>query len=227
MTDETSPSITNAAIERRDRNRQAMRETILSAARRILFEHGVTSLSMRAVARDIGYSPASLYEYFPSKAVLCQSLFFEGANGLSGWMRAVMESFPEDALARDITGAMAHAYRSYALQNRELYLLVFSNPVPDFVPDEGDRRKASDGFDLLTGAILRGSEQGDMAVDDPIKRAVAAWAVVHGFVMLEIVGYLEGRGESADKLFQDVLTQVGRGLGQPPDRALPDKEECG
>ncbi|CAN5737246.1 TetR/AcrR family transcriptional regulator [soil metagenome] len=214
MTGETNTSSMNAAVERRDRNRQEMRETILASARRILFEQGVASLSMRAVARDIGYSPASLYEYFPSKAVLCQSLFFEGANGLSGWMRAVTESFPENARAQDITGAMAKAYRSYALQNRELYLLVFSNPVPDFVPAEGDRRKASDGFDLLTSAILRGAEQGDMHVDNPVSSAIAAWTVVHGFVMLEIVGYLDGRGESADQLFQDVLTQVGRGLGK-------------
>jgi AcrR family transcriptional regulator len=217
LTGEANQSSSTAAVERRDRNRQEMRETILSSARRILFEQGVASLSMRAVARDMGYSPAALYEYFPSKAVLCQSLFFEGANGLAGWMRAVMESFSEDARASDITDAMAHAYRSYALHNRELYLLVFSNPVPDFVPAEGDRRKASDGFELLTEAILKGARQGEMDVDNPVSGAIAAWAVVHGFVMLEIVGYLERHAENADQLFDDILTQVGRGLSQPPE----------
>lgn len=208
----------NAAEERRDRNRQEMRETILGAARRILVNQGIAALSMRAVARDIGYSPAALYEYFPSKAVLCQSLFFDGANGLSGWMRAVTESFPADAPGGDITAAMALAYRSYALQNRELYLLVFANPVPDYVPDDEDRRKAADGFELLTGAILKGAEQGDMDVENPVSSAIAAWAVVHGFVMLEIAGYLNRHAkEDSDQLFQDVLAQVGRGLASAPD----------
>ncbi len=193
-----------------------MRETILSAARRILLEQGVSALSMRAVARDIGYSPASLYEYFPSKAVLCRSLFFEGANGLAGWIRAVTESFPKNAQGSAITGAMGHAYRAYALQNRELYLLVFSNPVPEFVPDEDDRRTASNGFELLTRAILQGAAQGEMDVEDPVDAAIAAWAVVHGFVMLEIVGYLDRQGQDTDQLFRDVLAQVGRGLGKPP-----------
>ena len=109
MAGETSSPSTTSAVERRDRNRQEMRETILNAARRILLEQGVSALSMRAVARDIGYSPASLYEYFPSKAVLCRSLFFEGANGLAGWIRAVTESFPKNAQGSAITGAMGHA----------------------------------------------------------------------------------------------------------------------
>lgn len=213
-TEGSNARISNAAGERRDRNRQEMRETILGAARRILVTQGVAALTMRAVARDIGYSPAALYEYFPSKAVLCQSLFFEGANGLAGWMRAVIESFPPSASGRDVTGAMAQAYRSYALQNPELYLLVFANPVPDFVPDDDDRRKASDGFDLLTGAISRGAEQGELDVESPVSSAIASWAVVHGFVMLEISGYLSRHGDDPDTLFHDVLEQVGRGLAR-------------
>ena len=55
-----------------------------------------------------------------------------------------------------------------------------------------------------------------MDVEDPVDAAIAAWRVVHGFVMLEIVGYLDSQGQDTDQLFRDVLAQVGRGLGKPP-----------
>lgn len=204
----TSRASTPAA-ERRDRNRREMRDTILGAARRMVNAGGVNALSMRAVAREIGYSAAALYEYFPSKSALCQALFFEGASGLSGHIRLAIAESGEGASAGGIVAAMGRAYREYALSNRELYLLVFANPVREFVPDEQDREEASTGFDMLVQSMRAGVEGGQMREMDPEVAALSAWAVVHGFVMLEIVGYVGSQGDSNDKLFDNVLEHVG------------------
>lgn len=105
---------------------------------------------------------------------------------------------------------MGIAYREYALENPELYLLVFSNPVPGFVPDEQDREHASGGYDLLVDTMRRGVESGQMREMDPNTAALAAWSVVHGFVMLEIVGYFgEGAKAHNDDLFRSLLAHVG------------------
>lgn len=194
---------------RRDRNRREMRDLILDAARKIVVESGVSSLSMRAVARDIGYSPAALYEYFPSKAILCQALFFEGADGLSGKIRSTLESMQLDTGARQAMRQMGIAYRDFALENRELYLLVFTNPVVEFVPDEHHRQAASGGYDLLVEAMRRGVQSGEMPSVDPDIAALACWAVVHGYVMLEMLGYIDGAPElEGDVTFNALLDHV-------------------
>lgn len=195
-----------------------MRETILAAARAKLAEGGLSAVSMRGLAREIGYSPAALYEYFPSKAHLFQALFFEGASGLSGRIRAAMESVPPGTPAQQVTRAMGRAYRAYALENPELYMLVFSNPVPGFTPDELDRRHARDGFALLVEAMQSGIDNSDIEASDPFVAAMAAWSAVHGFVMLEITGYIRtGSYDSSDTLFDSLLDHI-RGWSDPdPD----------
>jgi AcrR family transcriptional regulator len=203
------PHAPSPATLRRDRNRREMREMILSAARNILVDCGVSALSMRAVARDIGYSPASLYEYFPSKAALCRALFFEGASGLSGKIRSAFDASGDGAPSSEIARALGVAYREFALDNRELYLLVFSNPVAGFVPDEHDREAASGGYDLLVEAMRSGVQSGTMRDLDPDVAALTSWSVVHGFVMLEILGFVGGDDrEQNDGIFNAVLDHV-------------------
>lgn len=209
-------SVTPANL-RRDRNRREMRATILNAARTILIDGGVSALSMRAVARDIGYSPAALYEYFPSKAALCQSLFFEGASGLSGRMQATMEAVPAGAPALEVARRMGMAYREFALENRELYLLVFSTPVAGFTPDEHDREAASGGYDLLIQTMRNGVASGEMRDMDPDVAALASWALVHGFVMLEMLGYIDAGPRTArDQVFSALIQHAGNWHAAPP-----------
>ena len=112
------------AAARRERGRREMREQILDAARRIVREEGIESLSMRAVARAIGYSPAALYEYFPAKEDVIDALYFEGAEGLDGRMRDAMAALPPEASATATFTYLGRAYRAYAHDQPELYRLV-------------------------------------------------------------------------------------------------------
>ena len=51
----------------RRRKHLRSRANILSVAREQILAHGVENLSLRGVAEQAGYSPASLYEYFDGK----------------------------------------------------------------------------------------------------------------------------------------------------------------
>src|SRR5687768_17769497 len=87
----------SGAALRREQGRREMRAAILDEARRLLTEEGPAALSMRAIARALGYSPAALYEYFPSKEDIFAALYFEGAGGLAGEMLAVRDAVPADS----------------------------------------------------------------------------------------------------------------------------------
>lgn len=60
--------------ERKIREKERIRQLIITSAQKIVLEQGVNGLTMRAIAQDIEYSQSKLYEYFASKDALCEAL---------------------------------------------------------------------------------------------------------------------------------------------------------
>src|SRR4026207_303780 len=64
--------------ERQERDREAVRRSILDAARELFVTEGYQKVSIRKVAERIEYSPAAIYGYFPSKDDIFFALAEEG-----------------------------------------------------------------------------------------------------------------------------------------------------
>jgi AcrR family transcriptional regulator len=64
--------------ERQERDREAVRRSILDAARNLFVSEGYGNVSIRKVAEQIEYSPAAIYGYFPSKDDIFYALADEG-----------------------------------------------------------------------------------------------------------------------------------------------------
>ena len=75
--------------ERKHRQRAANRGAILDAARRVAAREGTGDLSLRAVAAEAGYAPASVYEYFRNRAEMVLAL---AADDLGQMARSLKES---------------------------------------------------------------------------------------------------------------------------------------
>jgi AcrR family transcriptional regulator len=129
----TTNLTTRTLSPRRQRNREAMVETILDTARAIMREQGVAALSMQELARRLDIQAPSLYNYFSSKMEIYDTLFRLGftlfaehekqmTQGAQFWQDEVRLSF--------------EAYMTFALESPELYQLCFERPVPGFVPSE-------------------------------------------------------------------------------------------
>lgn len=181
------------ASARRERGRQEMRSTILSAAAAIFEKEGIDGLTIRAVAQAVGYSPGAMYEYFDSKEAILTALYFGGADGLGGFCERAVTALPPDATAVEGIVALGHAYRTYALDHPDLYRLVFGGfkKPPRIRPDDCDDDD-SDGFDTLGEIVARGIATGELKDLPPAFIAVTAWAGVHGFVSLEVTGHITG-----------------------------------
>src|SRR5256885_8833767 len=59
---------------RREREREALRQVILDAARELFVEEGFENVSMRKIAEKIEYSPTTIYLYFQDKIDLIDLL---------------------------------------------------------------------------------------------------------------------------------------------------------
>ncbi len=64
--------------QRRQRERQELRQAILAAARDIAAREGWQAVTIRKVAEAIEYTPPIIYEYFASKEALLFELLREG-----------------------------------------------------------------------------------------------------------------------------------------------------
>lgn len=220
-------NVMTAAQARRERGREEMRAQILEAALGIVTEEGVAALSMRGVARAIGYSPASLYEYFASKEELCKALFFEGTSGLSQRMDEEMAALPPDSSTSERLRLLGLAYREHALANADIYLLAFNSASAGFTPDRHDLQTGMRAFGILVDAIASGVERGELMQVDPGSIATAAWSIVHGFVMLELNHMISpdpalcGVGQTphdiVDLMYADALMILSLGMLRRPD----------
>src|SRR5579871_6227674 len=81
-------------IERRTRQRATNRAAILDAARRIAGHHGTGNLSLRSVAAEAGYAPASVYEYFRNQAELVIALATDDLASLIRELREKKDAAP-------------------------------------------------------------------------------------------------------------------------------------
>ena len=69
-------------------DRQRVRQAFIDAGRRILIEQGAGAMSMRHIAARAGYSPGSIYQYFPDHRALLVAIREFDMNAATDAMEA-------------------------------------------------------------------------------------------------------------------------------------------
>jgi AcrR family transcriptional regulator len=126
---------------RRDRLRAATKDEIISTARQLLVRDGPGSVTLRAIAREMGMTAPGLYRYYSSHEELIRhviaGIFTELGDGIKQAISDVSDSFsdgltPEQDMA-EMTGKMAAAcreFRRWALDHKGEFALIFGAPLP-------------------------------------------------------------------------------------------------
>ncbi len=195
-----------------------LRRALLDAATRILDRDGQGGLSLRAVAREAGVSPAAPYHHFKDKSELMLAIAEEGFGQLSDYIRrtADMTVMPMERVA-----AIGLAYVEFAKAHPAVYRVMYDcSRDSDAMPDKA--HNAEEGaYSLLKRAMI------DIGVASPDQETdlelacIAAWCAAHG--LAEMVGFkqfdalkAEMGGEKA--FLAGVLSHLGM-FGQARSRA--------
>jgi AcrR family transcriptional regulator len=120
------------------KRREARVETILAAAWDLAQREGIAGLTLRGLARDLGLSQPSLYEYFGSKHELYDALFDDGNRQLLERLDAVRLT----ADPRHAVKAFMRAFTEFALENDARQQLLFQRPIPGFEPSPASYGRA-------------------------------------------------------------------------------------
>jgi len=158
------------------------RRRILLAARALVVARGHESVSLRAIARRAGYSPASLYEYFDGKHSLLRALAEEAAARL---FVALGATGPHEADLPPLV-RIGLAYLRFARQSPEDFLLLFAR-LPSRRRSSAETPPAASPFALVLAAAREHREGcGLRAGDGDEELAYAVWGLVHGLAMLQL-----------------------------------------
>ena len=170
-----------------------LRETLLEAAIKLIAEVGPAGFPLREVARRAGVSHNAPYRHFRDKDELIAAVAAQGFRELTAAMR---DAGKEQDTA---IGRLQHcglAYVSFALRRPEHFTVMFD--VPASKTDYPDCAEAGEeSFGTLVRFIEGAQQEGQLPPDDTLRRALEAWALVHGIAKLAIAQRLpfESRGE--------------------------------
>src|SRR5215212_246997 len=107
--------------ERQSREREAVRRSILNAARTLFLAEGYANVSMRKIADQIEYSPGAIYSYFASKEDIFFALAEEGLQFLRQHCASTADS---DAPIEHVRAALWRFY-TFSKEQPEYFSLIF------------------------------------------------------------------------------------------------------
>ncbi|MCX4807908.1 TetR/AcrR family transcriptional regulator [Streptomyces sp. NBC_01214] len=192
-----------------------LREALLARAEDVLATSGADSLSLRALARDLGVSHAAPGRHFRDRQALLDALAVGGFTRLNARLRdAVDEPGP-------VTGRLARmgrAYIDFAVAHAPLLSLMFTAKRADHSSAEL-RELGHQSLDIAAGLLSLAQQEGVVRAGDPARLAQVAFSVVHGLAALAVGSLLEDTPlDEATDLALDVLV-TGLGPAAPEPRS--------
>jgi AcrR family transcriptional regulator len=201
------------------------RARLLEAALRLLAAGGPEALQARRLAAEVGTSTMAVYTYFGGMGQLITEVV---RAGFLWFGRRLAEVPRSDDPVADLL-ALGLAYRGYALENPQLYRLMFGANAP------GGRRAGNDpsvaaaaealpearaAFAQLVALVGRVMEaSGAPGEERPGPAAFQIWSALHGYVLLEVAGFFHGTADSEQRFLLPLLAKLVAGIGADPDYA--------
>lgn len=168
--------------ERRERERQARKETVLDAARQLLLERGFRGTTTKEIAHLCELSEATLFFYFKNKDEILLSLLFES---IQFWGDGLQKLEASTLAAEQRLEQIWQLYETISEEHPE-YFVIFAylsqpNALPRVSPEVKDdiTRRSGENFHRLADLLedITGHDDGTHLAD-------TLWATFLGLMVL-------------------------------------------
>jgi AcrR family transcriptional regulator len=165
----------------REQRREQMRKRILDASMKLFFRRSYENVTMRNIAAEIGFSPATIYRYFSDKDEIFFALRGEGFAKFH--QRQLVERKSEDPAVR--LREHAAAYIGFALAEPEYYEIMFLMRAPiERMAEKEEWAATVKSLDLLREDLQRAYEAGVIRASMPGQLHLTFWSMIHGVLSL-------------------------------------------
>lgn len=176
------------------------RDSIVNAALTFLDREGWDALTINALATQLGTKGPSLYNHVNSLEDLRRTVRMRVVGDIIDMLNTVGQGRTRD----DAVTAMASAYRSYAHHHPGRYSAFTRMPLGGDDPEFTDatRAAAAPVISVLASYGLDG--------EAAFYAALEFWSAMHGFVLLEMTGAMNG--VDTDLVFTDMVIRLATGM---------------
>ncbi len=170
-----------------DAERQQLRTLIIDAARELFVSRGVEAVTMREIAKRIGYSATSIYLHFADKEALLRAICDTDFLALATSLKDILQI--ADPVER--MHALGRGYAQFALTHPNHYRLMFMAERTPCDPAESSLQQNNaeqDAYFQLKSVVsdvhMAGHFRADLQDVDLIAQTI--WAGTHGVCSLQI-----------------------------------------
>ncbi len=200
--------------ERREREKQARRESILVAARELLHQKGINGASMNQIAKKAELGVATLYSYFTNKEDLFLVLQQEGLDLLRVYISGALEgvSDPKIKLKK-----IALSFLDFSQKRKNYYYIInyfISSPEILFESKLKDRidLQAERALSVANAVIEEGVETGSFETQNTKRSAVAFWGLIFGLTQFKKLETTILKDDSHTAIFEHSIDQFIRSI---------------
>lgn len=190
--------------ERKQRQKEEVRASILQAAWQLIEEDGYQALSMRKIADAIHYSAPVIYSHFENKHALLIEFSREGYRLMVEQVQAAKEHYEGDSPKQ--LEAMALAYWSFAFDHSAHYQLMFTLsvgiPSCETAAQVPEIRAFGETVIPVIRAVIAASKKPDA---DHFLKWHTYFSILHGLISINMSGASDMPRDLSKCILQDAI----------------------
>jgi AcrR family transcriptional regulator len=194
--------------ERRQRQKEEVRSSILQAAWQLVEKEGWQALSVRKIAEAIEYSVPVIYDHFENKEGILLEFTKRGFRLLNDELVTAKQGFTDPARQLE---AIAYAYWNFAFKNKEYYQLMYGLGMPTC-----ETVRSIPELNTFTGLILSSIKEliaaSSHPQNDPFLKLHTFWSMLHGLISINMMGGEGTREEMNQMVLKDFITGFISGI---------------
>lgn len=169
--------------ERKERDRQGMREKILQSAHHLFLDKGFEDISIRNIAEAIEYSPATIYLYFKDKNEIFFALHGEAFKIFNSYLGEVM--LIKDPMDRLIK--LGEKYIEFTFAHPRYYNIMFIMEAPMNCDENSeDWQEGAKAHCFLEGVVEECKKSGHFKNLNTKILSFTIWSYMHGMCSLAL-----------------------------------------
>ena len=159
------------------------KKAILQTALELISEKGLDKLSLREIARKVGYSPAGLYEYFDSKEDILWTLAKDG----NARLRSAALNISPDLPPTERLVQACLAYVDFAAHNPEHFIIM--NSLATLRTSLNEPVSSESSYTAFLHIVEIAIDAGKIKPKENFNAeeiAYSLWAFIHGMATLRL-----------------------------------------
>lgn len=198
------------SAERKERQKESLRQAILDTAREILLTEGYNSLSMRSIAKRIEYSSTTIYLYFKNKGEIIYHLSEEA---LAHQFETIKTAGSPEQSPMMRLRAVLEAYIRFGISEPDRYKIIYMADISQYINVNRllEQGRSADSLREILYMRVNDVLIASGCPADPEYVFQAIWANCHGIVSL-LIGRPDFPWVEQEKLIETSLDITLKGF---------------